>query len=364
MRHICDIGHDLKSIAENKSHQCRVRTWLPVLAVLVPAFVFAQEKNEDLISLAKKTFGVLPAQMASAQNPVTPEKTVLGKLLFYEPRISADGAVSCAKCHPMGLYAADALPKAIGNACKTNPRNAPTVLNAAAQISAHWIGNRTGVEDQAKQALIGPPSFGMPSYDSAMKVLKSIPGYAPFFRAAFPTDTQPITEQNFSLAVGAFERTLVTPGPFDEFVNGDAGAMNSGQKKGMRAFVVEGCSNCHNGPYLGGQAYKKFGLAGQYWTYTKSNSTDLGRFIVTGDENDKYVFKVPVLRNVAMTSPYFHDGSVGSLTDAVGVMARAQLKKTFSADEVKEIATFLDGLTGAIPKQAMEIPVLPANYEY
>jgi cytochrome c peroxidase len=364
MGHFYYIGHDMRNLIINKSHPRLARTWFPVLAILAPAVLFAQGNHADLIAMAKKTFGVLPAQMASALNPITPEKVALGKILFYEPRISADGAVSCSKCHPMGLYAADALPKAIGNSCKINPRNAPTILNAAAQISAHWIGNRTGVEDQAKQALIGPPSFGMPSYDSAMKVLKSIPGYLPFFRAAFPGDTQPVTEQNFSLGVGAFERTLVTPGPFDAFVNGDAGALNSGQKKGMKAFVSEGCSNCHYGPYFGGQVYKKFGLAGQYWTYTKSKSIDLGRFIVTGDENDKYVFKVPVLRNVAMTPPYFHDGSVDSLTAAVSIMAKVQLKKTFLTEEVNEIAAFLDALTGVIPAQALEVPILPAKEEY
>jgi cytochrome c peroxidase len=364
MRHNGEFKHGVKCISENKGHLSRFWKWLPVVTVLAPCILGAQERSSDLRAMAKQTFGALPAQMASAQNPVTSEKVVLGKILFYEPRISADGAVSCAKCHPMALYAADALPKAIGNSCKTNPRNAPTVLNAAAQVSAHWIGNRTSVEDQAKQALIGPPSFGMPSYDSAMKVLKSIPGYAPLFRAAFPNDTQPITEQNFSLAVGAFERTLVTPGPFDAFVNGDADALTFGQKKGMRVFVSEGCGNCHNGPYFGGQVYKKFGLAGQYWNYTKSQSTDLGRFIVTGDENDKYVFKVPVLRNVAMTPPYFHDGSVGSLPEAVRVMAKVQLGKNFSQNQITDAVTFLNALTGTIPKQAMEVPVLPAKEEY
>lgn len=335
-----------------------------LLVVFIPAFLFAEEKNADLISLARQMFGVLPAQMASAKNPITPEKVTLGKILFYEPRISADGTVSCSKCHPMGLYAADGLPMAIGNSCKTNPRNAPTVLNAAAQISAHWIGNRTSVEDQAKQALIGPPSFGMPAYDSAMKVLKSIQGYGPLFIATFPKDTNPITAENFSLAVGAFERTLVTPGPFDTFAKGDAAALNSKQINGMRAFISEGCKDCHNGAYFGGQLYKKFGLAGPYWTYTKSRSTDLGRFIVTGDENDKYVFKVPVLRNVAMTAPYFHDGSVASLTDAIDIMAKTQLRKTISQNEIKDIVAFLGSLTGNIPAHALELPVLPAKEEY
>ncbi len=337
---------------------------LTIFIVIAPVFLFAQGNGSDLAALAQKTFGILPLQMASPENPITPEKAALGKILFYETRISADGTVSCSRCHPLGLYAADGLPMAIGNSCKINPRNAPTILNAAAQISAHWIGNRTSVEDQARQALIGPPSFGMPSYDSAMKVLKAIHGYEPLFKAAFPLDTQPIKEQNFALAVGAFERTLVTPGLFDAFVNGDPDALTPGQKKGLKTFVSEGCASCHSGVYFGGQSYKKFGVSAPYWTFTKSQSPDLGRFVVTGDENDKYVFKVPVLRNVAMTPPYFHDGSVNSLTDAVYIMAKAQLNRTLPGDELKNLMAFLNALTGAIPKQALEVPLLPAREEY
>ncbi len=128
--------------------------------------------DETLLKQAKSVFGPLPQVMTSGKNPITPEKVKLGVILFYETRISVDGTVSCARCHPFGLYAADGLKKSIGNNCKLNPRNAPTILNAAAQISAHWIGNRMDVEDQAKQAVIGPPSFGMPSYEAVESKLK------------------------------------------------------------------------------------------------------------------------------------------------------------------------------------------------
>ena len=341
-----------------KTESLVIRTVLSIMFFSGLFFVGA-ESDTALEVLASRTFGVLPEVMASLQNPITPEKVALGRILFFEPRISIDGTVSCSRCHLAGLYATDALQKAIGNSCKVNPRNAPTLFNAAAQISAHWIGNRTSVEDQAKQALIGPPSFGMPSYDSAMHVLKSIPGYAQLFKAAFPKSVDPITADNFSLAIGAFERTLVTPGPFDAFERGDASAITVAQKTGMRDFVNIGCAGCHNGPYFGGQAYKKFGLTGPYWAYTKSKSNDLGRFIVTGDENDRYVFKVPVLRNVAMTSPYFHDGSVAALTDAVVVMAKTQLNLDIGENRVKNVVSFLDALTGPAPASFSSVPVLP-----
>src|SRR6266508_2975863 len=186
-------------------------------AVFCAAILFAAGPDEELMSKAKSTFGPLPASMPSPDNPITPEKVKLGNVLFWEPRISSDGVVSCAKCHPMGLYAVDGLRKSVGNHCKENPRNDPTILNAAAQISAHWIGNRTSVEDQAKQALVGPPSYGMPSYESVEKILRGMPGYVALFKQAFPGDKEPVTADNFAKAVGAFERTLVTPAPFDDF---------------------------------------------------------------------------------------------------------------------------------------------------
>ena len=214
--------------------------------------LFGAAGDETLLARAKEVFDPLPKHMASEQNPITSEKVALGKTLFYETRISADGTVSCSKCHPMGLYAADGLPKPMGNNCKVNPRNAPTILNAAAQISAHWIGNRTGVEDQAKQAIIGPPSFGMASYEAAEKRLKSIPGYAPLFKKAFPNDRDPVTIDNFAKAVGTFERTLITPAAFDTYLQGNANALNQGQKRGLQGFIEVGRAVCHAGTYLGG----------------------------------------------------------------------------------------------------------------
>jgi len=315
--------------------------------------------DEDLRTQARQTFGLLPKAMVSERNPITPAKVKLGKILFYENRISVDGTVSCSKCHPFSLYAADGLRKSVGNQCKSNPRNAPTVLNASAQISAHWIGNRTDVEDQAKQAVIGPPSFGMPSYAEVEKKLREIIGYGPLFKEAFPRDKDPITMDNFAMAVGAFERTLVTPSPFDDFLAGQKEAMTEREKNGLKAFVGTGCIMCHSGTYLGGQTYQKFGIFEPYWKYTKSEGIDEGRFVVTKNESDKYVFKVPVLRNVAKTAPYFHDGSVDDLEKAAWIMGKVQLGKELSKKDIEGIMAFLRSLTGKIPEDALKVPLLP-----
>ncbi len=336
-----------------------VLTLILFLVLFLAESVFSAPADQELIRRANQVCGPLPLSMPTDENPITPAKVKLGKWLFYESRISVDGTVSCAKCHPLSLYGADGLPKAKGNNCREIPRNSPTILNVAAQIAQHWNGNRTSVEDQAKQSLIGPPSFGMPSYASVEKILKGIKGYAEMFLEAFPTAGEPVTVDNFAQAVGAFERTLVTPAPFDAFLKGNAGALTDRQKRGLKTMLDSGCLACHGSPYLGGQMYQKFGLFAPYQTYTKSSSLDEGRSAVTKNEADKYVFKVPVLRNVAMTRPYFHDGSVGPLEEAVWIMAKVQLGKDLSREQVGDIATFLNALTGRIPADALTLPVLP-----
>lgn len=342
------IGQNIKVIAT-------------LLALSIAGFALAGEGDKDLLNRAKQIFGTLPKTMISEKNPITPEKVALGKILFYETRISVDGTVSCARCHPMSFYAADGLRKSIGNNCKLNTRNAPTLFNAAAQISAHWIGNRTDVEDQATQAVIGPPSFGMPSYEAVEQKLRDIKGYAPLFEKAFPGEKDPISVNNFAKAVGAFERTLVTPSLFDAFMKGKQTALADPQKRGLNIFIETGCTACHSGPYVGGLMYRKFGDVEPYWQYTMSKDIDEGRYAVTKNEDDKYLFKVPVLRNVEMTSPYFHDGSVDHLYDAVRIMAKIQLAKTLADQQANDIISFLKSLTGQIPEDALKVPLLPPS---
>jgi cytochrome c peroxidase len=298
--------------------------------------------------------------MATEANPLIPEKTRLGKVLFYETRISVDGTVSCARCHPFSLSAADGLKMSIGNRYAVNPRNAPTVLNAARQIAQHWIGNRTDVEDQARQSVTGAASFGMPSLTAVEDRLRQIDAYRPLFAAAFPGESEPITVAHLAEAIGAFERTLVTPSPFDAFLSGNESALGETQKKGLAAFMDIGCTSCHSGTYVGGETFRKFGIGAPYWEFTKSEKPDEGRFAVTKKEEDRYVFKVPILRNVARTPPYFHDGSVESLETAVGIMAKVQLGLDISPDERDCIVAFLEALTGKIPEDALRLPELPA----
>jgi cytochrome c peroxidase len=216
------------------------------------------------------------------------------------------------------------------------------------------------VEDQAKQSVIGPPSFGMPSYEAVERRLKEMKGYMDLFKKAFPKDDDPITVDNFSKAVGAFERTLVTPSRFDAFLRGNQTSLTDPQKRGLKTFMETGCIMCHPGAYVGGQSYQKFGLFESYWQVTKSKDVDEGRYVVTKNESDRYVFKVPTLRNVEMTSPYFHDGSVDRLHDALWVMGKIQLGKDLTRSQVEEIASFLRSLTGSIPDDTFRIPLLPS----
>ena len=188
---------------------------------------------------AKAVLAALPKAFVNPDNPITPEKTALGKMLFYDTRLSVDGTVSCFKCHWVNLYLTDALPKSIGHHYKLNPRNAPSLFNAAGQIAKHWIGNRTSAEDQAKQSLVGPTSMGNPTYADAEQRMEEIPGYRPLFAKAFPGKAEPITADNFARAVAAWERTLVTPSRFDTFLAGDSMALNPAEREGLRVFIED-----------------------------------------------------------------------------------------------------------------------------
>jgi cytochrome c peroxidase len=317
------------------------------------------EAGQDPLLDARESFASLPQDMAKPGAPLVAAQAELGRELFFDPRLSADGTASCARCHQPALDGTDGLAKSRGAHNKLNPRNAPTVLNAALEFAAHWLGDRHDVEDQAKQVLIGPVSFGNADYASAMAKLKAIGGYAEPFREAFPAEADPITPENVGTAIGAFERTLVTPSRFDKFLGGDAASLTPQEQHGLSIFIDTGCSSCHNGPGIGGGMFQKFGIVEDYWTETGSKEVDKGRFDVTHDQADLYVFKVPSLRNVAMTPPYFHDGSVPALPDAVRIMAKVQLGTTLGQSDIDDIVAFLNSLTGNLPATFAEAPTLP-----
>jgi cytochrome c peroxidase len=313
--------------------------------------------DSTLLAQARAVFGALPGSMATPDAPTTAPRVALGRALFFDPRVSLDGTVSCARCHQPALYGTDGLALPLGVQSRVNPRNAPTVLNAALQFVEHWRGDRTSVEDQATRALVGPASFGLPDYATAVVRLKAL-GYDATFRAVFPGDTQPVTVENWGKAIGAYERTLVTPSPFDAFLGGDAAALDARATAGLRTFMALGCGGCHGGVGVGGGMHQKFGLVKDYWTVTGSTHIDSGRAGVTHDPADLYVFKVPGLRNVAMTPPYFHDGSVPSLGEAVRVMGEVQLGRELTTQDIGDVVAFLQSLTGALPIQFAQAPVL------
>jgi cytochrome c peroxidase len=283
----------------------------------------------------------------------------LGWMLFFDPRWTLEGNVSCATCHQPALYGTDALAKSIGVQHRTHRRNAPTVLNAGLNFVQHWSGDRKDLEEQVEKALAGVFSSGHPDARAATARIEAIEGYAAAFRAAFPGETRPITPATIGRAISAYERTLLTPAPFDAYLRGEARALSPVARTGLQRFISRGCAACHNGMGVGGQMFQKFGVTEDYWKATGSEEIDAGRFEFTKVPTDLYVFKVPSLRNVAMTPPYFHDGSVAALDDAVRVMARVQLGVTLPGTEVEEIVAFLRTLTGPLPASFATAPTLP-----
>ena len=283
-----------------------------------------------------RAFAPLPRVMESAENPVTPEKTALGRRLYHDPRFSQDGTISCATCHPLDRFGADGKTVSAGHHGAPGVRNSPTVFNAAGHFAQFWDGRAATVEEQVKGPILNPVEMGMPSETDVVAVLRSDPIYEKEFRAAFPGQPDPLTFANMALAIGAFERTLTTPSRWDAYLNGDSSALTPEEKEGFNTFTQTGCMTCHRGPYVGGEMYSRLGIA-KTWPNTK----DLGRFEVTGHERDRLIFKVPSLRNVAETAPYFHDGSVPTVEQAVHLMAEYQLGKQLTPEETLQITTWL-----------------------
>lgn len=322
----------------------------------------AQDADQQLLQRARTLFKPLPQTMpAPMDNPTTPAKARLGKMLFVDERLSVSGAVSCLSCHPMGLYLADQIPLSVGHMGKLTPRNSPTLFNAGLQFKQHWRGDRDSLEHQILLALVTAGAFANKDRAEAMARLKAIAGYAPLFKEAFPGEKEPLTYDNIAKAIGAFQRTLLTPSPFDSFLRGKLDALTDEQKKGLKIFIDTGCAGCHAGVGLGGNMFQKFGVVKPYWPATGSRKVDKGRYDVTGKKDDMYVFKVPMLRNVAQTPPYFHDGSVQELERAVRINAEVQLGKTLTDEQAEAMVAFLESLTGEIPAHALVIPILPAS---
>jgi cytochrome c peroxidase len=319
----------------------------------------APPQAEALMKSARQVFKPIPATAPPLPgNAATPEKIDLGKMLYFDPRLSASHAISCSSCHNIGLGGVDLEPTSLGHRWQHGGRNAPTVLNAVFNIAQFWDGRAKDLEQQAGGPMVNPVEMASPEAHVAEQ-LTGIPGYRIAFAKAFPGEADPVTLANTQKAIAVFEATLITPNaPFDRYLGGQADALSATQKQGLALFMEKGCSNCHNGVNVGGGQYAPFGVVAKP-SAEQRPAGDKGRFMVTRSPGDEYVFKVPTLRNIVLTAPYFHTGSVWDLRQAVGVMGTSQLGGNLSNDEVDKITAFLASLTGDQPK--VTLPILPPS---
>ncbi|MBN2809294.1 MAG: cytochrome-c peroxidase [Deltaproteobacteria bacterium] len=312
--------------------------------------------DDPLMTTAKDYFKPIPATPPVLKdNPATPEKIELGKILYFDPRLSSSALISCNTCHNVGLGGADFQETSTGHGWRKGPRNAPTVLNSAYNIAQFWDGRAKDLAEQAK----GPVQASVEMNNKpemVIKTLKSMPEYIELFKKAFPGEADPITFDNMAKAIEVFEATLITPdSPFDLFLKGDANALNEHEKRGLSTFINNGCADCHGGINMGGDGYYNFGVINA----PASNiiAGDKGRFQVTKIMSDEFVFKSPSLRNIELTAPYFHSGKVWGLKAAVVVMSSAQLETVLKKGEVDDVVAFLKSTTGKQP--LVEHPIFP-----
>ncbi|MDE1921979.1 MAG: cytochrome-c peroxidase [Gammaproteobacteria bacterium] len=311
----------------------------------------------SLMSTAQGLFKPIPlTPPALPGNAATPAKLALGKMLYFDPRLSASHAISCNSCHNVGLGGVDAEETSIGHRWQRGGRNAPTVLNAVFNTAQFWDGRAKDLEEQAGGPMLNPIEMASPHAHVAAQ-LAGIPGYVTAFQRAFPGESDPVTLQNAQKAIAVFEATLITPdAPFDRFLRGDAAALSPVQTAGLQLFIAKGCAACHNGINVGGDKYAPFGVVEKPGAELLPPG-DKGRFMVTKTPGDEYVFRVPTLRNIALTAPYFHTGRAWDLRQAVAVMGVSQLGAQLTADEIDKVTAFLDSLTGEQPK--IVYPQLP-----
>lgn len=299
-------------------------------------------------------FAPLPVRMDPPGGPSTEPMIALGRTLYYEAVLSDGHNLSCNSCHALNGFGADGRRVSFGHRGQEGSRNSPTVYHAAGQVAQFWDGRSPDVEEQAKGPILNPAEMGMPDTVAVLEHLRTSPTYRSSFAAAFPGEENPVNYDNVGRAIGAFERGLVTPSRWDAYLEGDTTALTEQEQRGLRTFVAAGCATCHAGPYVGGQTFQKAGLA-HPWPFT----ADSGRIRVTGNPADLYVFKVPTLRNVEKTGPYFSDGSVGSLDEAIVLMGHHQLGIELGDEQVADIRAWLGSLTGTIPVSYIAQPPLP-----
>lgn len=331
-------------------HKAFARPGLIAAAVsLSAAFAAAGVAADDGLGDYRDRFEPLPhLPPIPAHNSLTQEKVELGNMLFFEPRISASGIISCATCHNPALGWSDRIPRATGHDGQIGERNTPTVLNSGFLGSQFWDGREPDLEGQALGPIEAAVEMAM-DLDMALERLEEFELYQEKFAEAYPGEENPINADNLAMALASFQRTLNTPNsPFDRYLRGDMEALNEQEKRGMQAFVDTGCIACHSGPNL---------TDSNFWAIQVPGSTDVGRFEVTGDEADMYKFRTPTLRNVGVTYPYMNNGATETLEEAVAIMGSEMLNRELEEEVIADITAFLHTLTGQMPE--FEVPALP-----
>ncbi|MCO5261135.1 MAG: c-type cytochrome [Crocinitomicaceae bacterium] len=305
--------------------------------------------------LHNKATSIFKSISSIEREDIDENKILLGKKLYHDKSLSKDGNISCASCHNLNTYGVDNLSFSPGDTKELGGRNSPSSVYAFLHSIQFWDGRAKDVEEQAGGPLLNPVEHSVPSQAFLENRLRKNEEYQKLFKAVYPNDAQPITFTNITNAIGAFERQLAPESRFDKWLDGDKNALTAQEKAGLTAFIDNACITCHMGPAVGGDLMQKFGLYGNYWEKTNSKKVDNGVYDLSKKESDKYVFKVPSLRNVEKTYPYFHDGSVEKLEDAVSIMAELQLGKKISDEEVKNITAFLKSMTAEVdPKYIAE----------
>ena len=320
--------------------------------------------RSSIISFAMLAAGMVVMSGVPAAEPIQPVRPVqdvnlaqveLGKKLYFDPRLSRSGFISCNSCHNLSMGGTDNLKTSIGHNWQQGPINSPTVLNSSLNVAQFWDGRAPDLKAQAGGPIENPKEMAF-SHTLTIDVLRSIPEYAIEFRQVFGADE--ITIDEVTAAIAEFEKTLVTPNSrFDRWLLGDTNAITADEKAGYELFKTSGCAACHNGEAIGGTSFQKMGIVEPYQTTNPAE----GRSAVTGRDADRFTFKVPTLRNVELTYPYFHDGEAETLGEAVDIMGRLQLGRTYTAEENARIVAFLKSLTGEQPRFLM--PVLPPSSE-
>ena len=316
-------------------------TWIVTAFLLLAATPVFADDTGRLISRANRYFSPLPDTMPGSEDD-TPERIALGRKLYFEKRLSINDTQSCATCHRLenGFAGVDNLPTSPGAKGEPGTRNSPTVLNSGWQDSQFWDGRAEDLVEQAKGPILNPIEMGMPDEQAVEKKIRGLAEYRDAFASAFPGDEPAITYQNIAEAIAAFERTLITPSRFDDFMNGDAEALSEAEQQGLKAFIKIDCKSCHDGKLVGGETYEPLGKENPY-----DNQADQGMYEVTKNEDDRMFFKVAPLRNVALTAPFFHDGTIKTLEEAVRKMGTLQLNEELSDKQVSDITAFLKALT-------------------